>query len=137
MRPFVPFILSLLLVGLLIKNTAAKDYRGVIVRIGELADTVEKNVARLLVDRLNESGVVKARIERESEPGEVASNELLVLLGIPEHHDAIASLFNVNSIPELTQLSPGPEGFLLKMVSDEKNHVLLAAASLVASYDGG
>jgi len=129
MRPIIPFILSLLLLGLLIKNTAAKDYRGVIVRIGELADTVEKNVARLLVDRLNESGVVKAHIERESEPGEVASNELLVLLGIPGHHDAIASLFNVNRIPELTQLSPGPEGFLLKMVSDEKNHVLLAAGT--------
>jgi len=29
MRPFIPFILSLLLLGLLIKNTAAKDYRGV------------------------------------------------------------------------------------------------------------
>ncbi len=129
MRSLIPLFLSMLLLGLPVSFASAGDYHGVIIRIGELAGTVEKNVARLFAERLNESGVVNTRIEPESKPGEVAPDELLVLLGIPGHHNAIGRLFDSYRIPGFTELSPGPEGFLLRMFSDEQNDVLLAAGT--------
>ena len=90
---------------------------------------LKKNVARLFAERLNESEVVNTRIEPENEPGKVAPGELLVLLGIPGHHNAIGRLFDSYRIPGLTELSPGPEGFLLRVFSDEQNEVLLVAGT--------
>jgi hypothetical protein len=126
-RSFLQFIFIVLFLSWPMQYAAAKEYNSVIVRIGKSAGAVEKNVARLFVERLSESGVVKTRIEGETESVEVAPNELLVLLGIPEHHNTIAHHFSINRIRELTQLAPGPEGFLLKMVSDKENKRLLAA----------
>ena len=126
MRQIVRFIISTLLMVSPLVNAAGGDYHGVIVRIGEKAGLVEQNVARLLADRLNESDV-RTRIETENKPGEVAPGVLLVLLGIPEHHHALGRLFDSYRIPGLTQGNPGPEGFLLKMVSDEQHDLLIAA----------
>ena len=125
----VTLILLWLLMGLPVQSTAATEYPAVVIRIGERADTVEYNVAHLLAERLDESGVVNTRIERENLPGEVHPGELLVLLGIPGHHNEISRLFDSYRIPALTELSPGPEGFLLRMFSDEKNKLLLAAGA--------
>ena len=95
----VTLILLWLLMGLPVQSTAATEYPAVVIRIGERADTVEYNVAHLLAERLDESGVVNTRIERENLPGEVHPGELLVLLGIPGHHNEISRLFD--SIPVL------------------------------------
>ena len=117
----------LLSLGLPVNYAVAGEYHGVVIRIGKTAGTVEKNVARLFSDRLNEAGVMNTRIESESKPGVTTSGTLLILLGIPGHHDAITRLFDSYRIPGLTHLSPGPEGFLLRMVPGENNNLLIAA----------
>ena len=102
-------MLLLLPVGSPVNNTVAGDYHGVIIRTGEMAGMVENNVARLLAERLIESGIVNTRIEKENEASMANPGELLVLLGIPGHHRGINSLFDSYRIPGLTDLSPGPD----------------------------
>ncbi|MCC6486226.1 MAG: hypothetical protein IT364_01890, partial [Candidatus Hydrogenedentes bacterium] len=54
-------------------------------------------------------------IRIESGPQKTGQNdsELIVLLGIPEHHKAIADWFDAGRVKPLTELNPGLEGFLL------------------------
>jgi hypothetical protein len=124
---FMKLMVIVSLAVLPIQPATATNYRGVVVRTGESASLVEKNVARLLVDRLLESGIVQTRIDSTTGTGQTAAGELLVLLGIPAHHTAIARKFDKHRIPELTELAPGPEGFLLKMIADKQTPVLLVA----------
>jgi len=109
------------------KPGALKEYRRVNIQTGKAASAVEKKVARLLMERLQEAGIEHTRIRNETEPTSLASDELLILLGVPERHQNIACLFQSQRIPALTELAPGPEGFLLQMVKDQANLVLLAA----------
>jgi len=127
MRKFIPLLLLLLWPCITVNDAAAAEYHGVVIRIGRTAGAVEKNVAWLLSDRLKEDGIVNTSVEQENEAGEVAPDELLVLLGIPGHHDEISRYFDAYHIPGLTELSPGPEGFLLRMLPGGDNGLLIAA----------
>jgi hypothetical protein len=126
LKYFIPLIFFVVFWEGFIQTTIAKAYRNVIVQIGKSAGKVETNVAHLLVDRLNESGVIKTGLEREGEASIHNSDDLLILLGIPDSHNKIADLFSKNRFPALTELDPGPEGFLLKMVPNSEN-ILVAA----------
>ena len=107
--------------------TTAAEYTGVVIRIGEQAGSVEKKVARLLAGRLQESGLTRVRIEREDGPSGAAPGDLLILLGIPGHHAGIRLMFEACRIPGLTELSPGQEGFQLRLVTEENRDLLIAA----------
>ncbi len=120
-------VFLLLLLSLPISNVSSKNYKSVVLQIGKSANSIEKNVARLLADRLLEAGIQNLCIRDETESNLLSSAELLILLGIPEHHGGISRQFILNRIPELTELAPGPEGFLLKLISDNRNSTLLAA----------
>jgi hypothetical protein len=107
--------------------TTAEVYTGVVIRIGEQGGSVEKKVARLLADRLQESGLTRVRIEREGVSSGAVPGDLLILLGIPGHHAGIRDMFEACRIPGLTELSPGPEGFQLRLVTEENRDLLIAA----------
>ncbi len=123
----ISFIFLLIISNSFVTTVVAGSYTAMVVRTGKNAGAVEKNTARLLVDRLIESGVPNTRIELGEKSDPLKSNVLLVLLGIPEHHNEIRNQFDIHRIPMLTSLDPGPEGFLLTMIPWERNQILVAA----------
>jgi hypothetical protein len=54
-------------------------------------------------------------------------SELVILLGIPEHHAAMRAQLDAQRIPPLTDLAPGPEGFLLQTIPRGGGLLVLAA----------
>ncbi|MCK5861098.1 MAG: hypothetical protein KAH38_01345, partial [Candidatus Hydrogenedentes bacterium] len=88
---------------------------------------MEKKAAVLLADRLSEANGIMTRIESEDNPTSAGTNEFIILLGIPAHHTGITSVFDKYRIAPFSDLSPGPEGFLLKILPGTKNVTLLAA----------
>jgi hypothetical protein len=98
------------------------EFSRVYVQTGERAGAVEQNVAALLAERLSEPTGLPVRVGRTPPPAE--DETLVVVLGLPEHHDALAALFEQHRIAPLTDLEPGPEGYLVRLLPDG---VLLAA----------
>jgi hypothetical protein len=115
--------LPLLFIGM--NLTFAGNFNGVILFHSPKAGKVELNISNLLVERLKEAGISDVQMISEKIESEATKDKLLVLLGIPETHDEINSLFKKYRIPSLTELEPGPEGFLLRMFDSQ--NVLLAA----------
>ncbi len=109
--------------------TNAGAFRTVLVITGHKAGPVEENVAQLLVNRLNESGVVTAQTAGEEKQNFSNSVDLIVYLGISARHNGISNLLQQKHIPELTSLAPGPEGFLLKLVKEQGQPLLLATGT--------
>ncbi len=72
----------------------------------------------MLKDRLSERSQLQISIEEE--PHEFKNGELQILLGRPEHHQELTNQFEKHRIPNLTDLAPGPEGFLLRWTEDHK-----------------
>jgi hypothetical protein len=116
------FILTL--VFLAVPDADAEPFSGAVVRLGANASPVEARVGQLLVDRLNEVNATPVLLAREGDATDVPSGHLLVLLGKPESHGAIAALMEEYRIAPLTELAPGQEGFLLTRIEDG---VVLAA----------
>lgn len=115
--------LPLAAVALLI-NAAANGaaYREVLVVPGGEANPVERRVAALLCERVEELPAVTAR---QGKPNPAGQLTLTVLLGRPEHHAGIRELIDAHRIDPLTPLAPGPEGFLLRYFP--QTDMLLAA----------
>lgn len=99
-----------------------KEYKSIVICLGKDANDIERKVAGLLKDRLSERSELQIRIQQETSA--LNDNQLQVLLGRPEHSRVIANQFEKYRIPELTELAPGPEGYLLRWTGD---HQLLAA----------
>lgn len=106
----------------------AHSFDSVVIRTGNDASPVEQRVAELLAERLTEPGEMPVRVESEAEPKALEDGALLVFLGQPIRHAAIRELFHKHRIPALTDLAPGPEGFLLRSFFDADPPVLLAAS---------
>ncbi|MCG8309251.1 MAG: hypothetical protein MI975_17795 [Cytophagales bacterium] len=100
----------------------ASKFKTISIITGEEANEVEKRVALLLKDRLVEKSEVSAAVTDGPVPD--SSSELVILLGRPDHHEDIKKQFDKHRIPVLTELAPGPEGFLLRRT---EHHVLVAA----------
>ena len=99
-----------------------KEFSNIVISIGKEANDIEKKVAELLRNRLAEKSQLQIHITQESITSN--ANELLILLGRPDHSKSMANQFEKYRIPKLTELAPGPEGFLLRWTGD---HQLLAA----------
>ena len=100
------------------------EYESVTIRVGAAANQVELNVAELLKQRIAEPNNLPVRVENA--PGPVLKNSLLILLGIPAHHNELRQQLETERLAPLTERDPGPEGFLLKTPADQSD-VLLAA----------
>lgn len=106
---------------------AEHDFTAVAIRLGPDAGPIEHRVAALLAERLQEPAGLPVRIETETGAIPGGENELLVLLGIPAHHAEIRAVFYDHRIPVLTELAPGPEGFLLRGFFEADRPFVLAA----------
>jgi len=104
------------------ENPKANEIRQITIVIGKNAGKVEMRVSRLLKDRILEKSEVNVAILTEVDPR--PNSELNILLGIPKHNGLLKEQFAKHRIPLLSDLSPGPEGFLLKHVSQ---NMLVAA----------
>lgn len=104
----------------------ATEFRGAVIQIGSQANPIEHNVARLLAERIAEPSGLRARITTEG-AGAGDAGELVIQLGIPDHHHAMAAEFDARRIPRLTGLAPGPEGFLLQTIPSGRGFLLMAA----------
>ena len=111
----------------------AVECHGVVIRLGWNADTVEKNAARLLAQRLNEQEAQQVQVVAEDDGTPRDPGSLLILLGIPSHHGDISDVFARQHIPPLTPLAPGPEGFLLWSLPKGNGMDVLAAAAASAT----
>lgn len=99
----------------------------VLIRTGAQSGTVERNVAGLLTERIAEPSGIRVRIESETTAATPATGELVILLGIPEHHAGIRAQFDAQRIRPLTPLAPGPEGFLLQAIARGTGTLVVAA----------
>ncbi|MEQ8882912.1 MAG: hypothetical protein RLQ12_24945 [Cyclobacteriaceae bacterium] len=89
-------------------------YESINIITGDQANQVEQKVAQLLKERIEEKSAIKVSM------GEALSVEgLNILLGRLDHHLKLRNLFEQHRIPELKGLAPGPEGFLLKKLTDQ------------------
>ncbi|MBK7979135.1 MAG: hypothetical protein IPK06_03805 [Ignavibacteriae bacterium] len=91
--------------------------------ISESASSIEKNIAYLLEQRLNEKGLQNVEITTENN-SEISSTNLI--LGIPKSHKILKQIFYSNRLKELSELEPGSEGFLLKSISSNPNIIIIA-----------
>lgn len=109
-------------------NLHAKQFNQVTICIGNTSNPVEKNIAKLLGERLRESGLSDIQIIIENKIQEInTTNRLLILLGIQDNHLEMLNKFEKHRIPKLTEIAPGPEGFLLKFIKESSNSFLVSA----------
>ncbi|MCA9425971.1 MAG: hypothetical protein KC994_12900 [Candidatus Omnitrophica bacterium] len=105
----------------------ALNFQKATIVIGNEAGPIEKRIANLLAERLQEPSGLPASVIAESEMGEPSEGELQILLGIPDHSETISKVFYDERIDPLTELDPGLEGFLLKLMDPDGDPFLLAA----------
>jgi len=121
-------LLSLLIVLCLVSSLRGASFKSVLILNGEGSGEIEKNVASLLAERIAESGDLPVRIATNIPTASRSQRELVILLGLPTHHAEIRRLFDAQRLESLTNLSPGPEGFLLRTVPDRNGLVVIIAA---------
>ncbi len=119
---FVAFLLTAVL-------AQAAQFRTALIQTGARAGEVERNVALLLAERMAKPTGVAVRIDTEGAPVKAAPGELLILLGMPEHHEALAAAFDRLRIPKLTWVEPGAEGFLLQAAPRASGQGLVLVAA--------
>lgn len=108
-------------------STASAPPQEIRICIGDLASPAEEKIAGILAERLSEKHGFPVKVERESRAVSGTDRPFLVLLGTPEHHRQISTLFSTAGIRPLSDYDPGPEGFLLKRMETGKGPLLLAA----------
>ncbi len=101
----------------------SETYTRITIQSGSSASEIEKNITRLLKDRLTEAGIADVNITPEQTAPQ--SGELVILLGTPQRHVAIRKYMDDLRIRPLSDLAPGSEGFLLQYIS--KHAALIAA----------
>jgi hypothetical protein len=119
-------VCSLLLLGLFPAAHGA-PFKSVLIRTGGQAGETERAVASLLAERIAEPSGIPARVVDEAASVASPPTELVILLGIPEHHGALRGQFDARQMPPLTGLAPGPEGFLLETIPNGRGFQVLAA----------
>lgn len=117
-----PRLLAILATLTLTWSALAFDTTSVRIVVGEQATDVEKNIAQLLADRLAEGSQLDVQVATKP-----TTDSTTILLGIPTHNADIADIFETPRINPLTELAPGPEGFLLQTITDGDTPFLLAA----------
>jgi hypothetical protein len=121
-------IACLLAVPSLFVSLHGTEFKSVLIQGSGQAGENERNVASLLAERIRELGDVPVRIAHEAPPAPPPITELVILLGTPENHTGIRAQFTAQRIAPLTDLSPGPEGFLVETVSRQSGNLLIVAA---------
>jgi len=107
------------------KLLSAAEYHQVVIQHAPKAGKVELNIAGLLAERLMEAGISRVSVGSETSLSAGSLDKLVILLGMPATHEDLNSIFTKLRIPPLTELEPGPEGFLLK--KPDNQNIIMAA----------
>ena len=126
-RFYYTLLLFVLVGGALAQDAFSKDYTQIVIQTSDKASPVEEKVAKLLADRLSEYAPIAVEIRTSNGSGDLKTGGLLIYLGIPAHHQELSRLMKTHRIAPLTDLAPGPEGFVLKSVREGTRTLLLAA----------
>jgi hypothetical protein len=127
-RPTLPRLFCFaLLVFTLCVSVQGSQFKSILIQSNEQASEVERNAAALLAERISESSGIHVRVTNALQNTLQPSSELWILIGTPETHSGIRKEFDKHRIPPLTPLAPGPEGFLLRTISNGPGTILLAA----------
>lgn len=102
-------------------------FKNITIVTGNFASPVERNIADLLKNRLQEIPNIQVSLQTESTKLQSNPSDLQILLGTPGHHSLLNAQFKKLRIPKLSTLAPGPEGFLLQSVGDPNSLILIAA----------
>jgi len=127
MKHSIHFILFLLTTSLPVFAEQVLEFQSATIVIGNEANPIEKRIADLLAERLREPSGLAASVVGESQAGDGNKGELRILLGISDHSDSISQILYDERIDPLTELNPGLEGFLLKLMDREGDPYLIAA----------
>ena len=115
-------LLAALAFFLLPRDAVALTAANVDIVLGDEASPVERNIGALLSERLSEGSAIDVRVTTEAEG---RPEVLQILLGISAHHTDLATRFEEHRTDPLTDLAPGPEGFLLQAFPED--NTILAA----------
>ena len=108
--------------SLLAHNAEQLKFEKITIIRGESSNKLEEKVAQLLKDRILERSDINIAIAKGNR-NEI-SDGLAIMFGNPENHLDLQEFFAQNRIPKLTDLAPGPEGFLLQL---KQPNLLIAA----------
>jgi len=107
-----------------VNPTATASHVGVVV--GKRASDVEQRVADVLAKRIAFRADVACSVVPEQEAG-AAQADLLIYLGMPATHDALAALCLKHGVATPTVRDPGPEGFAVRTAREGDRAIILAA----------
>lgn len=124
------FLLIFLNLSFILLQSQEGGYKDIAIIIGDSASSIERNIAVLLGDRLMENPNISVDYFCEKENFTQKSDVLLILLGIPRNHGLLTSKLKESRIPELNEMAPGREGFLLKYIEQGKGGNYLIAAGI-------
>ncbi len=117
------YLIMLIGMGWCLPNfIAAQSYDKCQIITGAGAEQVELNIAHLLAERLHKWPGISAEVFSEGD-APFDTDALMILLGLPTHHDHMDSLLALASIKAPSDIDPGPEGFVLSV----KSHIVVAA----------
>lgn len=108
-------------------TTSAAEFRRLTVELGDQATALESNVAAVIVERIATRGDFSAQVVRPGQGSAETAGGTHIFLGLPENHARLRAQFNEQRIAPLTDLSPGPEGFLLKTIPRASGSMVILA----------
>ncbi len=108
-------------------TTPAAEFRRLTVELGDQATALEGNVAAVIVERIATLGNFSAEVVRPGQASTETAGVAHILLGLPENHARLRAQFNEQRLAPLTDLSPGPEGFLLKTIPGASDSAVIIA----------
>ena len=108
-----------------LKMAEALEYKSVIIQHSATIGKAELNIINLLADRLKEAGIVEVKVVAGNFEINPTSTSLVISLGISANDERISGWFKSRHVLPLSDLEPGPEGFLLK--KDDKLDLIIAA----------
>lgn len=120
-------ILTLSTLSIKAQEPGFRSFNKISIITGSTASEVELKVGQLLHDRLSENNNIAVSIRSEKTKTVLDDQSLNIVLGHPKNHIFLQNLFTHNRIPDLTELAPGVEGYLLKSIAHKEGPVLLAA----------
>ncbi|MCB9208752.1 MAG: hypothetical protein H6610_02575 [Ignavibacteriales bacterium] len=102
----------------------AEGNNSVEILVSKTASSIEINVANLLKERLLEKSINSVKVTPSNSLNQNSS--VKIILGIPQNHGILVEIFYKNRIDKLSEIAPGPEGFLLRTISLNPLEIIIA-----------
>ena len=109
------------------KSIHAKSFDSVVLHISKNPSPIEQRVVDLFIKRLKEHNISNIYLSKVTDILKKNDSSLVILYGIPQNNILLKTQLQRHRIQELTDLAPGPEGFLLKYINSTNASFLIMA----------